>query len=47
VVIDANMINTLEAARDTHLKSADFLDVEKYPPSPSRAARSHRMATVN
>ena len=31
VVIDANLINTLEAARDTHLKSADFLDVEKYP----------------
>ena len=31
VAIDANTINTLEAARDTHLKSADFLDVEKYP----------------
>ncbi len=31
VVIDAGTINTLEAARDTHLKSADFLDVEKYP----------------
>ena len=31
VVIDASTINTLEAARDTHLKSADFLDVEKYP----------------
>jgi polyisoprenoid-binding protein YceI len=31
VVIDANTINTLEAARDTHLKSPDFLDVEKYP----------------
>jgi polyisoprenoid-binding protein YceI len=31
VVIDANTINTLEAARDAHLKSADFLDVEKYP----------------
>jgi polyisoprenoid-binding protein YceI len=31
VVIDANTINTQEAARDTHLKSADFLDVEKYP----------------
>ena len=31
VVIDAKMINTLEAARDAHLKSADFLDVEKYP----------------
>jgi polyisoprenoid-binding protein YceI len=31
VVIDANKINTLEAARDAHLKSADFLDVERYP----------------
>jgi polyisoprenoid-binding protein YceI len=31
VRIDANRINTLEAARDAHLKSADFLDVEKYP----------------
>ena len=31
VVIDANTINTLEPARDTHLKSVDFLDVEKYP----------------
>lgn len=31
VVIDAKMINTLEAARDTHLKSVDFLHVEKYP----------------
>ena len=30
-VIDAATINTQEAARDTHLKSADFLDVEKYP----------------
>lgn len=30
-VIDATTINTQEAARDTHLKSADFLDVEKYP----------------
>lgn len=31
VVIDATTINTLEPARDTHLKSPDFLDVEKYP----------------
>jgi polyisoprenoid-binding protein YceI len=31
VEIDANTINTLENARDTHLKSADFLHVEKYP----------------
>ena len=31
VTIDASSINTREAARDTHLKSADFFDVEKYP----------------
>ncbi|WMI64754.1 YceI family protein [Aestuariibaculum sp. YM273] len=27
----ANTINTLVEARNTHLKSADFFDVEKYP----------------
>jgi polyisoprenoid-binding protein YceI len=31
VVIDATSINTREGQRDGHLKSADFLDVEKYP----------------
>lgn len=31
VVIDASSINTHEAQRDTHLKSADFFDVEKFP----------------
>lgn len=30
-MIDAASINTREAQRDTHLKSADFFDVEKYP----------------
>jgi polyisoprenoid-binding protein YceI len=30
-VIDAASISTREAQRDTHLKSADFLDVEKFP----------------
>lgn len=30
-VINAATVNTLEPQRDTHLKSADFLDVEKYP----------------
>ncbi|HEX4275869.1 MAG TPA: YceI family protein [Bryobacteraceae bacterium] len=30
-VIDVNTINTLDAQRDGHLKSADFLDAEKYP----------------
>ena len=29
--INAASINTREADRDTHLKSADFLDVEKFP----------------
>jgi polyisoprenoid-binding protein YceI len=31
VQIDATTISTLENARDTHLKSPDFLHVEKYP----------------
>ena len=29
--IDASTINTREAQRDEHLRSADFFDVEKYP----------------
>lgn len=29
--IDARSINTRDAQRDNHLKSADFLDVEKFP----------------
>jgi polyisoprenoid-binding protein YceI len=29
--IDAASINTMDDQRDTHLKSADFLDVEKFP----------------
>src|SRR5512138_1351016 len=31
VTIDANSIDTRVADRDTHLKSADFLDAAKYP----------------
>jgi polyisoprenoid-binding protein YceI len=31
VSIDASSINTAVEARDTHLKSADFFDVTKYP----------------
>ncbi len=29
--IDVGSINTRDAQRDTHLRSADFFDVEKYP----------------
>lgn len=29
--LDASSINTREAQRDAHLKSADFFDVEKFP----------------
>ena len=29
--IDVNTINTRDPQRDTHLKSGDFFDVEKYP----------------
>ena len=31
VSIDTNSINTRDDQRDAHLKSADFLDVEKFP----------------
>jgi len=31
VIIDPGTIKTLDDQRDTHLKSGDFLDVEKYP----------------
>jgi polyisoprenoid-binding protein YceI len=31
VTIDATSINTRDDQRDAHLKSADFLDVEKFP----------------
>lgn len=31
VEIDAASLNTREARRDTHLRSADFLDVERHP----------------
>jgi len=31
VAIDANSINTREPQRDTHLKSADFFDVQTFP----------------
>ncbi len=37
--IDAASINTREAQRDAHLKSADFFDVEKFPTLAFNSAR--------
>jgi polyisoprenoid-binding protein YceI len=47
VEIDANSIDTRESDRDTHLKSEDFLDVEKHPEITFRSKRiegAHREA---
>jgi polyisoprenoid-binding protein YceI len=39
VTIDATTVNTREAKRDAHLKTADFLDVEKHPAMTFRSKR--------
>ena len=39
VKIDANSIDTREAQRDAHLRSADFLHVENYPELTYRSTR--------
>ena len=43
-VIDATTINTLDAQRDAHLKSADFLDVAQYPTITFRSTSVERIA---
>jgi polyisoprenoid-binding protein YceI len=40
--IDAASINTRDAQRDAHLKSADFFDVEKFPTLSFRSTRVER-----
>ena len=45
VVIDATSVNTGVADRDTHLKSADFLDVANYPELTFKGARVERRGT--
>jgi len=42
-LIDASSIETRDAQRDAHLKSADFFDVEKYP---TLSFKSNRITVV-
>jgi polyisoprenoid-binding protein YceI len=42
-VIEASSIETRDAQRDAHLKSADFFDVEKYP---TLSFKSNRITVV-
>jgi polyisoprenoid-binding protein YceI len=42
--IDASTIDTRDPQRDTHLKSADFFDVEKYPTFTFKSSRITRRA---
>ena len=42
VTVDASSINTREAQRDGHLKSADFFDVERFPTLSFRSTRVKR-----
>jgi polyisoprenoid-binding protein YceI len=39
VVIDPKSIDTADTQRDEHLRSADFLDVEKYPQASFRSTK--------
>ncbi len=41
--IEASSIDTREADRNTHLKSADFLDVEKYPTLSFQSGRINKV----
>jgi polyisoprenoid-binding protein YceI len=42
--VDATTINTREPQRDAHLKSADFLDVEKFPVLTFKSTRISKVA---
>lgn len=42
--IDAATINTRDAQRDTHLKSADFFDAEKFPTLSFKSVRVKRVS---
>jgi polyisoprenoid-binding protein YceI len=47
VTIDAASINTREPQRDEHLRSADFLDVAKYPTLTFRSKRIETLGAEN
>ena len=47
VQIQAASINTRDAQRDGHLKSPDFLDVEKYPTLSFKSKRIERVGSEN
>jgi polyisoprenoid-binding protein YceI len=44
VVIDAATVDTRNEQRDTHLRSADFLDVEKFPHITFKSTRIERVS---
>jgi polyisoprenoid-binding protein YceI len=44
VTIDAGTIDTREPQRDAHLRSADFLDVERFPKMTFRSSRIERLS---
>jgi polyisoprenoid-binding protein YceI len=44
VTIDAASVNTKEAKRDEHLRSADFLDAEKFPHLTFKSTKVERTA---
>lgn len=44
ITIDVSSIDTREAQRDTHLRSADFFDVETFPSMTFRSTRVDRIA---
>src|SRR5713226_8581032 len=43
--IEAASINTRDAQRDAHLKSADFFDVQTFPTLPFKSTRISRVGT--